>query len=414
MRRRACLTARESHTTGRQKPPNAAAKPSRPILDHMTTDERGGIVDLRSDTVTHPSPAMLKAMYEAELGDDVFSDDPTVNALEERAAELLGKEAAVFVASGTMGNLVAQLGHLGRGQETMAGASTHIVKDEQAGHAVVVGTSIKQMPERADGTWDLAELEDAFRDPNDLHEPISGLVAIENTHAHSMGRPLSLDYTRKVAAIAHAHGVPLHIDGARFFNATVALGLEPRDLAAPADSVSFCLSKGLACPIGSLVVGRKDFVARARRGRKLVGGGMRQVGVLAAPGLVALSDGPDGMIERLAEDHANARILAEGLARLDGIESAGGLAQPEPGPLDPGRVHTNFVVFRVRRDRAQFLEALRGRGILMVEYQHGTIRAVTHYGVDGTDIERVLAACTAALRETSSVKAAAAATAPTT
>jgi threonine aldolase len=380
----------------------------------MTTSDRGGIVDLRSDTVTHPSPAMLKAMYEAELGDDVFSDDPTVNALEERAAELLGKEAAVFVASGTMGNLVAQLGHLGRGQETMAGASTHMVNDEQAGHAVVVGTSIRQMAERADGTWDLNELEEAFRDPNDLHEPISGLVAIENTHAHSMGRPLSLDYTRKVAAIAQAHGVPLHVDGARFFNATVALGLEPRNLAAPADSVSFCLSKGLACPIGSVVVGPKDFVARARRGRKLVGGGMRQVGVLAAPGLVALSDGPDGMIDRLAEDHANARALAEGLARLDGIESAGGLAQPEPGPLDPGRVHTNFVVFRVRRDRAQFLEALRGRGILMVEYQHGTIRAVTHYGVDATDVERVLAACTAALRETSSAKAAAAATAPTT
>jgi threonine aldolase len=378
----------------------------------MTTDERGGIVDLRSDTVTHPSPAMLKAMYEAELGDDVFSDDPTVNALEERAAELLGKEAAVFVASGTMGNLVAQLGHLGRGQETMAGASTHMVQDEQAGHAVVVGTSIKQMPERADGTWDLAELEDSFRDPRDLHEPISGLVAIENTHAHSMGRPLSLDYTRRVAAIAHAHGVPLHVDGARFFNASVALGLTPRDLAAPADSVSFCLSKGLACPIGSVVVGPKDFVARARRGRKLVGGGMRQVGVLAAPGLVALSDGPDGMIERLAEDHANARALAEGLAQLDDIESAGGLAQPEPGPLDPGRVHTNFVVFRVRRDRAQFLEALRGRGILMVEYQHGTIRAVTHYGVGATDVERVLAACTAALRETSPVVATAA-TAPT-
>jgi threonine aldolase len=221
----------------------------------MTTSDRGGIVDLRSDTVTHPSPAMLKAMYEAELGDDVFSDDPTVNALEDRAADLLGKEAAVFVASGTMGNLVAQLGHLGRGQETMAGASTHMVQDEQAGHAVVVGTSIKQMPERADGTWDLAELEDSFRDPRDLHEPISGLVAIENTHAHSMGRPLSLDYTRRVAAIAHAHGVPLHVDGARFFNASVALGLTPRDLAAPADSVSFCLSKGLACPIGSVVVG---------------------------------------------------------------------------------------------------------------------------------------------------------------
>jgi threonine aldolase len=370
----------------------------------MTLDGRGGFVDLRSDTVTHPTAAMLTAMHEAELGDDVFGDDPTVNALEERAAELLGKEAAVFVASGTMGNLVAQLGHLGRGQETIAGASTHIVADEQAGHAVVVGTSIKQMPERPDGTWDLDELGDAFRDPRDPHQPITGLVAIENTHAHSMGQPLSLEYVRRVAGIAHSHGVPLHIDGARFFNATIALGLEPRELAQPADSVTFCLSKGLACPIGSLVVGRRDFVARARRGRKLVGGGMRQVGVLAAAGLVALRDGPEGMIERLAEDHVNARRLAEGLAAMDGIESAGRLAQPAPGRLDPARAATNFVVFRVRRDRAQFLSALRGRGILLVEYPHDTIRAVTHYGVDGADIERVLAACAAALRETTPVE----------
>jgi threonine aldolase len=367
----------------------------------MTIDRRGEIVDLRSDTVTHPTPAMRKAMYEAELGDDVFGDDPTVNALEERAAELLGKEAALFVASGTMGNLVSQLGHLGRGQETMAGATTHIVSDEQAGHAVVVGTSIKQMAERPDATWDLAELNDAFRDPRDLHEPISGLVAIENTHAHSMGRPLPLEYVRKVAEIAHAHGVPLHVDGARFFNAAVALGLKPRELAQPADSVMFCLSKGLACPIGSLVVGPRDFVARARRGRKLVGGGMRQVGILAAPGLLALRDGPAGMIERLAEDHVNARRLAEGLAALDGVESPGGLAQPTAGPLDPDRAVTNFVIFRVRRNRAEFLDALRGRGILMVEYSHDTIRAVTHYGIDATDIERVLAACAAALRETS-------------
>jgi threonine aldolase len=361
------------------------------------------MIDLRSDTVTHPTPAMRKAMSEAELGDDVFGDDPTVNALEERAAELLGKEAALFVASGTMGNLVAQLGHLGRGQETIAGASAHIVSDEQAGHAVVVGTSIRQMPERSDGTWDLAELDDAFRDPRDLHEPISGLVALENTHAHSMGQPLPLEYTRQVAEIAHAHGVPLHVDGARFFNAAIALGVSGRELAAPADSVMFCLSKGLACPIGSMVVGSRDFVARARRGRKLVGGGMRQVGVLAAAGLVALSDGPDGTISRLAEDHANARRLAEGLAQMDGLESAGGLAQPATGPLDPGRVTTNFVIFRVRRDRAAFLDALEARGILMVEYTHGTIRAVTHYGIDAAGIDRVIAASAAALLETSAV-----------
>ena len=366
----------------------------------MTSEGTSAMIDLRSDTVSHPTPAMRKAMYEAELGDDVFGDDPTVNALQERAAELLGKEAALFVASGSMANLVSQLAHLGRGQETIAGASTHIVDDEQAGHAVVVGTSIKQMRENSDGTFDLDDLGCAFRDPADPHEPITGLVTIENTHAHSMGQPLSLDYTRAVAEIAHAHGVPLHVDGARFFNATVALGLTPRQLAEPADSVAFCLSKGLACPIGSMVVGSKDFIHRAWRGRKLVGGGMRQVGVLAAAGLVALSDGTDGTIERLADDHANARRLAEGLAAMDGIESAGGLAQPETGRLDPSRATTNFVIFRVRGDRAAFLGALAARGVLMVEYTRGSIRAVTHHGITAADIERVLTASAEALRAT--------------
>ncbi|HEX7591032.1 MAG TPA: GntG family PLP-dependent aldolase, partial [Candidatus Limnocylindrales bacterium] len=249
---------------------------------------------------------------------------------------------------------------------------------------------------------------EAFRDPADPHEPTTGLVTLENTHAHSMGQPLSLGYTRQVAEIAHAHGVPLHIDGARFFNATVALGLTPAKLAAPADSIAFCLSKGLACPVGSMVVGSREFIHKAWRGRKLVGGGMRQVGILAAAGLVALSEGPDGMIERLAEDHATARQLAVGLAEMDGIESAGGIAQPTPGQLDPARVTTNFVVFRVRRDRAAFLAALKSRGILMVEYSHGTVRAVTHYGVTAADIERVRAACAAALRETTPAALAAA------
>ncbi|MFI5259014.1 MAG: GntG family PLP-dependent aldolase [Candidatus Limnocylindrales bacterium] len=361
------------------------------------------MIDLRSDTVTHPTPAMRKAMYEAELGDDVWGDDPTVNALQDRAAELLGKEAALFVASGSMANLVSQLGHLGRGQETIAGASTHIVEDEQAGHAVVVGTSIHQMRENPDGTFDLDELEEAFRDPTDPHQPITGLVAIENTHAHSMGQPLSLEYTQAVARAAHAHGVPLHIDGARFFDAAVALRLTPRQLAEPSDSVAFCLSKGLACPIGSMVVGSKEFIHRAWRGRKLVGGGMRQVGIIAAAGLVALSDGPDGTIARLAEDHANAHRLAGGLSDLDGIESPGGLAQPMPGRLDPSRAATNFVVFRVRRDRAAFLDAIRSRGVLLTEYNHGTIRAVTHYGVTAADVDRVIAAAAEALRETTAL-----------
>jgi len=358
------------------------------------------MIDLRSDTVTHPSPAMRRAMASAEVGDDVFGDDPTVNALEERAAELLGKEAGLFVASGTMGNLVAQLAHLGRGQETIAGREHHLVIDEAAGHAVIVGTSIRALEDRPDGTVDPADIDAAFRDPSDPHEPITGLVTIENTHAHSMGQPLTAAYTQQVADIAHAHGVPLHIDGARFWNAVVALDVRPTELAGPADSVTFCLSKCLACPVGSVVVGTRDFVWRARRGRKLVGGGMRQAGILAAAGLVALSDGPDGMIERLSEDHANARRLAEAFAEMDGIVAAGGTAQPTPGPLDPERVRTNFVLFKVRRDRSAFLAALRARGVAMVEYPHGQVRAATHYGVTAADIEATIAATRGALADT--------------
>ena len=361
------------------------------------------LIDLRSDTVTKPSPAMRRAMAEAEVGDDVFGDDPTVNALEERAAELLGKEAGLFVASGTMGNLVAQMAHLQRGAETIAGREHHMVIDEAAGHAVIVGTSIRALEDRPDGTLDLAEIEDAFRDPTDAHEPLTGLIAIENTHAHSMGQPLTPAYTRRVAEIAHRRGIPFHVDGARFWDAVVSqrdAGVTATDLSGPADSVTFCLSKGLGCPVGSVVVGSHEFIHRAHRARKLVGGGMRQVGILAAAGLVALSDGPDGMIDRLAEDHVNARRLAEALAGLDGIESPGGTAQPAPGPLDPARVRTNFVVFKVARDRAAFLAALRARNVLMVEYPHGQVRAVTHYGVTADDIESTIAATRAALAET--------------
>ena len=358
------------------------------------------VVDLRSDTVTKPSPAMRRAMAEAEVGDDVFGDDPTVNALEARAAELLGKEAGLFVASGSMGNIVAQLAHLGRGQETITGKDHHMTRWEAAGHAVIVGTSIRALEDRPDGTLDLDQVEDAFRDPSDPHEPISGMVAIENTHAVSMGQPLTPEYTRAIADVAHRHGVPLHIDGARFWDAVVALGVRPTDLSGPADSVTFCLSKGLGCPVGSVLVGDRDFIWRARRGRKLVGGGMRQAGILAAAGLLALRDGPEGMIDRLAEDHANARRLADGLSRMDGVVSPGGIAQPEPGRLDPARVRTNFVVFKVDRDRAAFLAALEARDVLMVEFPYGQIRAVTHDGIGSVDIDAALDAVQAALAAT--------------
>jgi threonine aldolase len=358
------------------------------------------MIDLRSDTVTRPTPAMRRAMAEAEVGDDVLGEDPTVNALEERAAELLGMEAGLFVSSGTMGNLVAQMAHLGRGQETIAGREAHLVLDEAANHAVVVGASIRQLTERPDGTLDLDEIEDAFRNPDDYHEPLTGLVAIENTNSHSMGQPLTPAYTAAVGAIAHARGVPLHVDGARFWNAAVAQRVSGRELAAPADTVTFCLSKGLGCPIGSIVVGSADVIARARRARKLLGGGMRQAGILAAAGLVALRDGDAGMIDRLAEDHANARRLAEALSQMPGIVSPGGIAQPTPGPLDPERVRTNFVLFRVERDRSEFLTTLRARGVLMIDFPHGQVRAVTHHDVSSADIETTIEATRAALADT--------------
>ncbi len=358
------------------------------------------VIDLRSDTVTLPTAAMRRAMAEAEVGDDVWGEDPTVNSLEERAAELLGKDAGLFVASGTMANLVAQMAHLARGQEIIAGGETHLVIDEAAGHAVVVGASVRQLRDRADGTLALDELEEAFRDPADLHEPSTGLIVIENAHSHSMNQPLPPSYLAAVAAIARRHDVPLHVDGARFFNASVALGVSPRELAASVDSVAFCLSKGLACPVGSLVVGDRAFVARARRARKLVGGGMRQAGVVAAAGLVALADGPDGMIDRLEEDHRNAKRLAEAIAAMPGIVSPGGIAQPGDGPLDPERVRTNFVLFRVERDRRGFLEALRAGNVLMVEYPHGQIRAVTHHGITGSDVEATISAVGSALEST--------------
>jgi threonine aldolase len=365
------------------------------------------VIDLRSDTVTHPTDEMRRAMAAAELGDDVFGEDPTVNRLEERAAELLGKEAGLFVSSGTMGNLVSLMAHVPRGGEIIAGAQSHIVRDEAAGHAVVVGASVLQLLDRPDGTLDPALVAGAFRDPSDPHEPITSLVAIENAHSHSGNQPIGISAAGGIGAVAHERGVPLHVDGARFFNAVVALAVTAAELAGPADSVTFCLSKGLACPAGSVVVGSRPFIDRARRARKLLGGGMRQAGILAAAGLVALRDGDAGMIARLADDHANARRLAEELADVPGVRSPGDIAQPgrdDAGSvddrLDPGRVTTNFVLFRVAGDRAAFLAAARSRGVLLEPYPHGQVRAATHFGITGEDVEQVVAAVRTALRET--------------
>jgi threonine aldolase len=349
------------------------------------------LIDLRSDTVTHPTPEMRRAMADAELGDDVLGDDPTVIALEERAAEITGKEAALFVPSGTMGNLVSLMGQVPRGGEIICGEGAHTIAHEAANHAVVVGASMRTLAWDDAGRMDLDAIRRAFRNPDDVHDPVTSLVMLENAHADSMGQPLPAEYVNAVGEIAHQRRVPLHVDGARIFNAAVALATTARDLLEAADSASFCLSKGLACPVGSIVVGRRDFIWQARRARKLVGGGMRQVGVLAAPGLIALRDGAAGMIERLADDHVNARRLADGLSGLPGITS-----------LDPVRTRTNFVFFELSRPelRMPFLDALVRRGVLMIDYPGGDrIRAVTHYGIETADVDRAIQATARALAD---------------
>ena len=362
------------------------------------------MIDLRSDTVTLPSPAMRRAMAEAEVGDDVWGEDPTVRALEERSAELLGAEAGLLVASGTMGNLVGLLAHVPRGGEIIGPAEIHTFSSEGAGHAVVVGASARAIPAADDGTIDLVAVRGAVRDPSDVHQPISALITIENTHALSMGQPLAPAYMQSLAELARDVRIPLFIDGARLFNAAVALGVPARDLVPARASATFCLSKSLACPVGSVVVGDTAFIARARRARKMVGGGMRQAGIIAAAGLVALRDGPLGMIDRLADDHANARYLADALASMPGVTG-----------LDPTRVRTNFVLFaigdqgrwpddragreRAVRTRAAFLARLEARGVRMIEYPEGRIRAIPHYGIERADIDTTIAATRAALAE---------------
>lgn len=337
------------------------------------------MIDLRSDTVTLPTPAMRRAMAEAELGDDVFGEDPTVNRLEAMAAERLGHEAALLTVSGTMSNLVALLTHCGRGDEVILGDQAHTFLYEQGGSASLGGIHHYTLPNQPDGTLRLADIERAIRDPRNVHFPRTRLICLENTHNRCNGAPLSIEYTEAVCALARQHGLRVHIDGARIFNAAVALGVEVSALTRPADSVSFCLSKGLAAPVGSLLCGSKPFIAEARRWRKVVGGGMRQAGVIAAAGIVALEE----MVERLAEDHANARRLAEGLAGIPGLAIA------------PAAFQTNIVYFDVCSPHItaeQLTARLRQEGILMLSLGPGRIRAVTHYGIEAADIEHTLAA----------------------
>ena len=333
-------------------------------------------IDLRSDTVTLPTPAMRRAIAEAELGDDVYGEDPTVNALESLAAARLGKQAAMLVTSGTMGNLCALLAHCARGEEVIVGDAAHIYHYEAGGASALGGVVFHTVPTAPNGELPLEALADAVRDPENTHYAVTRLICLENTHNRRGGVVLTPAYMRSVQSFARERGLLVHLDGARVFNAAVALGVDVRELAQYADSVQFALSKGLAAPIGSLLVGDAEFIKRARRVRKQVGGSMRQAGIIAAAGIVALEQ----MVERLADDHRNARALAAGLAQLPTVA------------IDPRTTQSNIVVFALRDPRwtqAAFIDALAERGLLVSQIGQ-YIRAVTHYGIEGEDIERVL------------------------
>jgi threonine aldolase len=329
---------------------------------------------------------MRQAMFNAELGDDVYGEDPTVNRLEALAAARLGKEAAVFVPSGTMANLSCLLSHCDRGDEAIMGHMAHTFLFEAGGSAAVGGIHPRTVPNQPDGTLDLSDIEAVIRDPNNPHYPRTRLICLENTHNRCGGAVLSPAYMAQVRTLADQYGLAIHLDGARVFNAAVALGVDPSDLVADADSVSFCLSKGLSAPVGSLVCGSAEFVRRARRHRKMLGGGMRQAGILAAAGVLAL----ETMVDRLGEDHANARRLAEGLASLPGIV------------LDPARVATNIVIFQLTPEAispADLVAGLAPSGVKMGAIGGRGIRAVTHYGIEAADVDRTIAAVEAVLRQ---------------
>jgi threonine aldolase len=336
------------------------------------------MIDLRSDTVTLPSPAMREAMYRAELGDDVMGEDPTVNRLEALAAEMTGKEAALLVVSGTMGNLVSVLSHCRRGDEAILGDQSHIFHFEAGGASALGGVVFHPVATGRFGELDLSALKNALRPAaTNVHYAPPGVICLETTHNRCGGTILPPAYLRAVRELAEDAGVPVHLDGSRIFNAAVALGCEVRELTRCADSVQFCLSKGLSAPVGSLVCSNSDFIARARRARKMVGGGMRQAGIIAAAGIIALTE----MVERLAEDHQNARVLAEGLAELPGIQ------------LDLDTVQTNIVIFGPQQRQPEgpsFAQVLARAGVKIGDIGGGRFRAVPHYGLSQADIHEAV------------------------
>jgi threonine aldolase len=336
-------------------------------------------IDVRSDTVTKPTPEMREAMAKAEVGDDVYGEDKTVNRLQEMAAGVTGHEAGLFVASGTMGNLSAILAHCGRGDEVILGKSAHTFLYEGGGISVLGGVHSSQIANQADGSLALDDIEEAIR-RDDPHEPVTRLITLENTHNRCGGTYQTVEYTRQVAEFAHQRGLKVHLDGARVFNAATALGVEVRELTSPLDSVTFCLSKGLAAPVGSVLCGSKELIHKAHRIRKMLGGGMRQAGILAAAGIVAL----ETTVPRLGEDHARARKLAEGLRQNRGLV------------LDEGTPATNMIFMNLAEDVPMSAEDLskktKEKGVLVGVTGERRFRLVTHYQIDDEAVERVVEA----------------------
>ncbi len=343
------------------------------------------IIDFRSDTVTLPTDEMRHAMYQAEVGDDGYGEDPTINDLERLAARTLGKEAALFTVSGTMSNLLAILTQTHHGDEIILGSESHTLWYEVGGASALGGVVMRTLTNRQDGTIDLDLIEESIRSRN-IHFPQTTLLCLENTHNRCGGMVITPSYTSDAAELAHHHGLNVHLDGARIFNAVVALDVPASELVKDVDSVCFCLSKGLSAPVGSLLCGKQEFIENARRLRKMLGGGMRQAGIVAAAGIVAI----ETMIARLAEDHDNARYLAKGMTAIAGISI-------------PHEVQTNIILFETPSTitATDFLQQMNERGVKFNHRGGNRYRAVTHRMINRNDIDEALNRIEAGLKEVS-------------
>lgn len=331
-------------------------------------------IDLRSDTVTHPTEEMRQAMAKAEVGDDVYQDDPTTKKLEEYAAELTGKEAALFVPSGTFGNQLSLFTHCERGNEVIIGKDSHIVEHEVGASAVIAGVQLRTLNTNK-GEMDILEIENTIRKDEDIHYPKTGLICLEN--AYSNGKALSLNYMKNVRKLSKKYGIPIHLDGARLFNAATSLDVDVKEIANEVDSIQFCLSKGLCSPIGSLLVGKKTFIDKARKKRKLMGGGLRQTGILAAAGMISLQK----MTKRLDEDHENAKYLAKSISKIPGIT------------LNIDDVDINLVFFSIDNNKYKtndMFDFFKKQNILINPPENGKMRFVTHYWVDKEAVDKVI------------------------